>query len=264
MPKNAPKASKRAARKSVPESGPVKGTRRRHGNVEEFSPGIMPDVEQRQRPRQLEFRNEAQYNYAHLMFEKQLLFGTGPAGTGKTYIATSVGANLLNDRRISRFIACRPMVATENIGFLPGTEEEKCAPYFKVIRKTLELWLGASHVENMMKNGRIEFATLAHMRGETFDDAFVVLDEAQNTTPKQMELFLTRFGANCTMIVNGDSDQCDLVDRYGKPMPNGLDDAVMRMASVPNSAVFQFTSEDVVRSEMCKEIVKRYQVNRNS
>lgn len=257
MPK-VTKASKRAARKAVPEVRQSKGGRRRSGNVEEFAPGnLPPDVEHKQRPRQLEFRSEAQYNYAQVILGNELVFGIGPAGTGKTYIPAAIAANLLNDRRINKIVVTRPMVATESIGFLPGTEEEKCAPFFKVVRKTLELWLGVSHVENLIKNDRIEFCALAHMRGDTFNDAFVILDEAQNTTPKQMELFLTRFGDNCTMVINGDSDQCDI---RGK---NGLEDAVERMKSVPNSKTFEFTSEDVIRSAMCKEIVKRYQINRD-
>ncbi|MDP9155286.1 MAG: PhoH family protein [Pseudomonadota bacterium] len=181
-------------------------------------------------------------------------FGMGAAGTGKTYIAGALAAEALQGRAIDRIIITRPAVdAGESMGFLPGELEEKYEPYIAAFRAVLEERLGRGAIEMFLKNGRIEAVPLGYMRGRTFKDAFVVMDEAQNATPEQMKLFLTRIGENCTVVVNGDETQVDI------PGPCGLTDAVKRVGHIPCVKVVRFGSRDVVRSGFVQEVVEAYQ-----
>lgn len=198
--------------------------------------------------------NENQHLYIGSINTQTITFGLGPAGTGKTYIATRRAAELLRDGEIERLIVTRPAVeAGESIGFLPGEMEEKFDPYFAPVRQVLEEVLGKGHVEGLMKAERIIAQPLGFLRGHTFKDAFVILDEAQNTTPKQMKLFLTRIGEGTRVVVNGDKRQCDI------PGPSGLVDAVKRLDRIKGVSTITFTRDDIVRSGIVRAIVDAYE-----
>ena len=205
-----------------------------------------------ERPR-LAAKTEAQGHYLVSMESKQLTFGIGPAGTGKTYVCTTYGAQLLEDKKVSKLIVTRPAIeAGRGLGHLPGTIEEKFEPYFAPFKQVLEEFFGKSHLEYLIKRGYIEIAPLEYIRGLTFDDAFVILDEAQNTTPGQMKLFLTRLGEHSRIVINGDTDQQDI---HGL---SGLQDAQRRLDKLNRVGMCEFTEEDVVRSGLVKDILLRY------
>jgi phosphate starvation-inducible protein PhoH and related proteins len=198
--------------------------------------------------------SEAQRRYDSAIEAHTLTFGVGPAGTGKTYVATAKPALGLLERRWSRLIVTRPAVeAGEELGFLPGLLEEKFDPYFAPVRDILNRVVGKSTVEAMVRGQRIVAMPLAFMRGHTFTDSFVVLDEAQNTTPTQMKLFLTRIGQNCKVVVNGDLSQRDI------PGPSGLADALDRLANMRDVAVVRFHRDDIVRSGLVQDICEAYE-----
>lgn len=202
----------------------------------------------------LDYRTEAQYHYGQAIDQNTLTFGLGPAGTGKSFVATAKAALKLLDGEIEKIIVTRPMVSGDesDIGSLPGTVLEKFEPWFAPVRQILEQYLGKGAVGCHLKNGNIVVLPLQFMRGWTFKDCFVLVDECQNATKKQMELLLTRIGENCTIVVNGDEDQCDL------PGANGLTDAVKRLKGVTGIASFRFTVNDIVRSRLAREVVARY------
>lgn len=196
---------------------------------------------------------ENQRRYINAIKNFTLTIATGPAGAGKTYIAGSLAAEGLRSGEHDKIIITRPAVeAGEKLGFLPGEIEEKYEPYLLPFREVLEERLGKSLVEYMLKQGRIEASPLAYMRGRTFKNAFVILDEAQNTTPVQMKMFLTRIGHNCRVVVNGDMSQHDL---HGK---SGLEDAVRRISHIPAVKLVSFERSDIVRSGIVQEIVAAY------
>lgn len=195
-----------------------------------------------------------QEKFMNAIESHKLVFATGPAGTGKTYIAGAMAAEALIKGEIERIVITRPVVeAGENMGFLPGEIEEKYAPYLAPFLDVLNERLGKSQVEYMMKSGKIEAAPLAYMRGRTFKNAYVILDEAQNTTPTQMKLFLTRLGYDTKAIVSGDAMQKDI------PGESGLVDAVERLRFIPSVKVIQFSTDDIVRSGLVQEIVEAYE-----
>lgn len=202
----------------------------------------------------LEYRSEAQYHFSLGIDQHTLAFGLGPAGVGKSHIPAAKAAIKLLQGDIEKIIVTRPMVMDdeESIGMLPGTIEEKTAPWFGPIKDILEKYLGKGAVECHVKNGNIVFIPLQFMRGITLSDCAVIMDEAQNATKKQMEKFLTRIGTNCSVVVNGDEDQCDL------PGANGLSDAVKRLKGVGDVFFYRFTAKDIVRSALCQKIVSRY------
>jgi phosphate starvation-inducible PhoH-like protein len=217
---------------------------------------VVPDIERLPRftkSKPLEARNQAQSDYIGAIESRQLVFGLGPAGVGKTYVCGAIAAEALLCKEVERIIVTRPAVeAGEELGFIPGEIEQKYAPWIQPFRAVLEERLGPSHVENLIKLGRIEAAPLAYMRGRTFKDAFVILDEAQNVTPRQMQLFLTRIGVGSRVVVNGDESQKDI------PGPSGLTDAVSRLGSMKEAAIIRFSARDIVRSGLVQEIVMRY------
>lgn len=205
-------------------------------------------------------RNARQAEALASIDQNILTFLIGPAGTGKTFLAAASAAMLLEKREIDTIIITRPAVeAGEELGFLPGEVEDKVAPWFAPFRIELEKRLGAGAVEAMLKGERIKFLPLAHMRGHTFERAFVVLDEAQNTTPCQMKLFLTRLGEDVRVVVDGDLAQGDLVDHRGKAVVNGLEDALSRIAGVVRDVgVVEFEEEDIVRSGFLRDLIVAY------
>lgn len=254
MAKNAPK-TKRPTKKEVRKE--IRSTRRlKVGNVLEITPGASPELEDLHKSfaRPLTFRTEAQYNYVELMKDKVLVIGDGPAGTGKSYVAVRYAIQQLNARSINRIIVTRPMVeaADESMGFLPGDVSEKFAPYFEPLRQIFMEDYSQTHLDNLMKRGKIEIAPLPLIRGLTFDNAIVILDEAQNTTPKQMRLLLTRIGENCTIVINGDDDQKDI---KGK---SGLEDILTRFRDMDSVGRLTFTTNDIVRSKFVKDVLERY------
>lgn len=226
---------------------------RRRDNVQEIAPGVAPELDERIHTRELVCKNKAQKQFLQLLESQSIVFGTGPAGTGKTFVATKFAAQQLDKRKIQRIIITRPAVnADEEMGALPGEISDKWAPYFKPVRKVLERHFGIGAVECMLKNGRIEIAPLAFLRGDTFEDAFVIFDEAQNATVEQMKLFLTRIGPNTTVMIDGDVEQIDI------KKPSGLVDALARFKDMPGSGMFEFTENDIVRHPLIKEIILRY------
>jgi phosphate starvation-inducible PhoH-like protein len=188
-----------------------------------------------------------------MILSHTLTVGTGPAGTGKTHIAATTAAILLLEKKISKIVICRPAVESgRGLGFLPGEIQEKWAPYFRPVRAILEKRLGVSHVDNMIKNGQIEIAPLEFLRGSTFENAFVILDEAQNTTKKEMLTFLTRIGSNCTVVVDGDVQQVDIRE------PSGLVDMLDRLRGMRDYCCCEFTEDEIVRNPIVKEVISRY------
>jgi phosphate starvation-inducible PhoH-like protein len=199
-------------------------------------------------------RSLAQKRYVDAMRRNTLVFGVGPAGTGKTFLAVAMAVRRLADKQVRRIILSRPAVeAGESLGFLPGELDQKYEPFIMPFRAVLEERLGGGMVDFLLKNGRLEAAPLAYMRGRTFTNAFIILDEAQNTTPRQMKLFLSRIGENCKIVVDGDPNQQDI---SGK---NGLVDAVERLSWIPSVKVVEFTRDHIVRSGLVAEIVGAYE-----
>lgn len=202
-------------------------------------------------------KTASQRRYINAIRNFALTFGTGPAGTGKTWLAGALAAEMLEAGTVERIIVTRPAVeAGESLGFLPGELDQKYEPFIMPFRQVLEERLGSGMVDFLVKNGRLEAAPLAYMRGRTFKHAFVILDEAQNTTPKQMKLFLSRIGENCKIVVDGDPNQQDIQGA------SGLTDAVRRLSWIPSVKVIEFTREDIVRSGLAAEIVGAYEAPR--
>jgi len=186
-----------------------------------------------------------------------ITFGVGPAGTGKTFIAVGCALQALASLKCRRIILVRPIVeADEHLGFLPGTINEKVDPYFRPIFDSLHDLVGSEKTQMMITGREIEIAPLAYMRGRTLNDAFILLDEAQNTTREQMKMFLTRLGHNSKMIVTGDITQNDLP--RGKM--SGLTDALRIMKDISTIKVLEFDKHDVVRNPLVKEIVEAYEL----
>jgi phosphate starvation-inducible PhoH-like protein len=201
-------------------------------------------------------RTPMQAEYMHALAREDVIFALGPAGTGKTYLAVAQAVAQLITGSVQRLILSRPAVeAGEKLGFLPGDMKEKVDPYLRPLYDALHDCLPAEQVERRIASGEIEIAPLAFMRGRTLADAFVILDEAQNTTIPQMKMFLTRFGQNSRMVVCGDPKQVDLP----VPSSSGLADAVARLEGVEGIAVTRFGVGDVVRHPIVGRIVEAYE-----
>jgi phosphate starvation-inducible PhoH-like protein len=200
-------------------------------------------------------RNVAQKAYLQAINDYDIVFGVGPAGTGKTYLAVAAAAAALHDKQIKRIILCRPAVeAGERLGFLPGDIAEKVNPYLRPLYDSLYDIIGFEKVEKLMERSVIEIAPLAFMRGRTLNDAFIILDEAQNTTPEQMKMFLTRLGFGSKAVVTGDITQVDLPD--GKK--SGLREVRRILEHVEDLKFFDFSQKDVVRHPLVAKIVTAY------
>lgn len=203
-------------------------------------------------------KGHAQRNYISRIREHDLTFGIGPAGTGKTYLAMAMAAQTLMQRQVKRIILTRPAVeAGERLGFLPGDLVEKVNPYLRPLYDALYDMLDSDKVEQLQGRGQIEVAPLAFMRGRTLNDAFVILDEAQNTTSEQMRMFLTRLGFGSKAVVTGDMTQTDLP----RGARSGLREAVQLLGDVPEIAVCRFDDSDVVRHTLVQRIVQAYEAN---
>jgi phosphate starvation-inducible PhoH-like protein len=196
-----------------------------------------------------------QAHYLRMIDQSNLVFGEGPAGTGKTYLAVAKAAERLINGSVDRIILSRPAVeAGEQLGFLPGDMRDKVDPYLRPLYDALHDMMPASKLTKRMERGDIEVAPLAFMRGRTLSNAFVILDEAQNTTAVQMKMFLTRLGENSSMVITGDLSQVDLPNGVG----SGLRDAMETLIGVSGVSFVNFTNADVVRHPLVSRIVRAY------
>ena len=200
-------------------------------------------------------RSLNQKAYVKAMTDHDMVISVGPAGTGKTYLAVAMAATALLEKRVKRLVLARPAVeAGEKLGFLPGDLAEKVNPYLRPLYDALYDMLGYEKVGRMLERGMIEVAPLAFMRGRTLNDAFVILDEAQNTTPEQMKMFLTRIGYNSRAVITGDITQTDLP----KSMVSGLREAIDVLSGVEGICFIHFDERDVVRHPLVQKIVAAY------
>ena len=215
-----------------------------------------PPIMIRTRRKTIVPRSQTQIGYMQSLVRDDIIFALGPAGTGKTYLAVAQAVSQLIQGSVQRLILSRPAVeAGERLGFLPGDMKDKVDPYLRPLYDALYDCLPAEQVERRIASGEIEVAPLAFMRGRTLADAFVILDEAQNTTVAQMKMFLTRFGMNSRMVVCGDPKQVDLPP----PGVSGLADAVARLEDVDNISIVRFSTADVVRHPIVGRIVEAYE-----
>ncbi|MCS7201649.1 MAG: PhoH family protein [Dictyoglomus sp.] len=196
-----------------------------------------------------------QKRYIEELEKKDIVFVIGPAGTGKSYLAIVAGLIFLKEGKVKKIILTRPVVeAGEKLGFLPGDLQQKINPYLKPLYDFLEEFLGYERVERLMEKKLLEVVPLAYMRGRTFKDSFILLDEAQNTTPLQMKMFLTRFGSGSKMVITGDVTQIDLE----KNQKSGLLHAWKILKDINDIGFVELTEEDIVRHDLVKKIVKAY------
>lgn len=216
----------------------------------------LNDIVLKTKKRHIYPRSATQAQYIQEMMKNELVFGLGPAGTGKTYLAVALAVSMMLEGKIDKIILSRPAVeAGENLGFLPGDLKEKVDPYLRPLYDALYEMLPAEQVDKKIAIGEIEIAPLAFMRGRTLTNAFVILDEAQNTTPMQMKMFLTRLGENSRMVVNGDLSQVDLP----RGVISGLRDALDTLKETQGISSVRFAATDVVRHGLVAKIVKAYE-----
>jgi phosphate starvation-inducible PhoH-like protein len=196
--------------------------------------------------------NYIQGEYLEAIKHNEIIFGIGSAGTGKTYVAASYAAGELFHRRIQKIILTRPNVETgRGLGFLPGELDEKYAPYLDPFDQVFKRTLGAGFYEYALKSKTIEPKPLGFMRGASFENAIILVDEVQNMTKTEFKMLLSRIGKNCKVILSGDPDQTDISD-------SGLPDAVKRLTGLAGIEIVRFLDEDIVRSKMCKQIIMAY------
>jgi len=218
------------------------------------SKNIVNDTQKSNRI-QLSPRTEKQKEYLNALQNSSQVFAIGPAGSGKTYIPTMLATQMYLRGKIKKIILSRPAVEVgESHGFLPGDLHRKLAPWVLPITELIEEAVGKEKFITMMRAGDIEVAPFAYMRGRTFENAFVILDEAQNTTPKQMEMFLTRIGEGSRMVISGDLRQSDIGKNSGLAVAIDL----IKRYKIP-AEIIEFTSRDVVRSEMCRQWVEAFE-----
>ncbi|MDA5108669.1 MULTISPECIES: PhoH family protein [Brevibacillus] len=225
------------------------------GEAEQLLDVYDEEVARTQKGKLIRAKTLGQRHYLSAIKRHDIVFGIGPAGTGKTYLAVVMAVNALKNGRVKRIVLTRPAVeAGESLGFLPGDLQEKVDPYLRPLYDALYDMLGTEQVAKMMERGLIEVAPLAYMRGRTLEDCFVILDEAQNTTPEQMKMFLTRLGFGSKMVITGDVTQIDLP----KGKKSGLREAERILAPIPEVAFIRFQEADVVRHSLVQKIIEAY------
>lgn len=234
----------------------VKAAVRMSNGTEEQTNINLSEIVLKTKKRHIYPRSSTQAQYILEMMKNEMVFGLGPAGTGKTYLAVALAVSMMLEGTIDKIILSRPAVeAGENLGFLPGDLKEKVDPYLRPLYDALYEMLPAEQVDKKLAAGEIEIAPLAFMRGRTLSNAFIILDEAQNTTPMQMKMFLTRLGENSRMVVNGDLSQVDLP----RGVVSGLRDATDTLHNVKGIGSTTFTANDVVRHGLVAKIVCAYE-----
>lgn len=227
----------------------------REGQASQLLDVYDEEVARTQRGKTIRAKTLGQRHYLSAIKKKDIVFGIGPAGTGKTYLAVVTAVTALKNGRVKRIVLTRPAVeAGESLGFLPGDLQEKVDPYLRPLYDALYDMLGNEQVAKMMERGLIEVAPLAYMRGRTLEDSFVILDEAQNTTPEQMKMFLTRLGFGSKMVITGDVTQVDLP----KGKKSGLREAQRILSPIPDVAFIHFQEGDVVRHSLVQKIIQAY------
>ncbi|ELK45490.1 PhoH family protein [Halobacillus sp. ACCC02827] len=226
------------------------------GKINQFEALYEDEITKNAKGKSIRVKTLGQRNYIAAIKKNDLVFGIGPAGTGKTYLAVVMAVNALKNGDVKRIVLTRPAVeAGESLGFLPGDLKEKVDPYLRPLYDSLHDVFGAEHTARLIDRGTIEIAPLAYMRGRTLDDAFAILDEAQNTTPEQMKMFLTRLGFGSKMIITGDITQVDLP----KGVKSGLRVAEERLGKVKGSAFIHLEQSDVVRHPLVQRIIDAYE-----
>lgn len=231
---------------------------RRSAQGDQLEMSVGARVEIKTRKKLVEPRTDAQKAYVQSLFENELAFGIGPAGTGKTYLAVAVGVSMFIGGHVDKIILSRPAVeAGERLGFLPGAMEDKVDPYMQPLYDALSDFLPGKQLAKLREEKVIEIAPLAFMRGRTLANAYVVLDEAQNATTMQMKMFLTRLGEGSRMVITGDRTQIDLP----RGVPSGLADAERLLNTIPKISFNYFTSKDVVRHPLVAAIIEAYEAD---
>jgi phosphate starvation-inducible PhoH-like protein len=226
------------------------------GTLEYFENLYNEEIAKNVKGKSIRIKTLGQRHYVSAIKENDLVFGIGPAGTGKTYLAVVMAVNALKSGRVNKIILTRPAVeAGESLGFLPGDLKEKVDPYLRPLYDALNDVLGAEHTQRLIERGTIEIAPLAYMRGRTLDDAFVILDEAQNTTHAQMKMFLTRLGFSSKMVITGDQSQVDLP----KGIKSGLIVAEEILKEVKGISFIFLEQSDVVRHPLVGRIIEAYE-----
>ena len=232
-----------------------KGSGNGNGRAQKPRRGLPAQPALRTQRREVLARSATQASYINALLNHELVVGTGPAGTGKTYLAVAAAAAMLVEGKVDRIILSRPAVeAGESLGFLPGDMRDKVDPYLRPLYDALYDMLPGPQVARSLESGEIEIAPLAFMRGRTLSNSFVILDESQNATPMQMKMFLTRMGENSRMVITGDPSQIDLP--FGAK--SGLKDALEILPKIKGVEIIHFTEEDVVRHDLVTRIVKAY------
>lgn len=228
----------------------------KNSNLDEFIQLYEQELIKTRKGQVVRVKNRGQHLYVEAVKNHDVVFGIGPAGTGKTFLAVVLAVLALKKGEVQRIILTRPAVeAGESLGFLPGDLKEKVDPYLRPVYDALHQIFGVEHTTRLIERGVIEIAPLAYMRGRTLDDAFVILDEAQNTTISQMKMFLTRLGFHSKMIINGDTSQIDLP----KGVTSGLLHAQKTLAGIEQIQFVYFNANDVVRHPIVAKIIKAYE-----
>jgi len=228
----------------------------KQNRIEYFSELFEEEIARNTKGKAIRVKTLGQRHYIDAIRKQDLVFGIGPAGTGKTYLAVVMAVNALKNNKVNKIILTRPAIeAGESLGFLPGDLKEKVDPYLRPLYDSLHDVLGAEHTQRLIDRETIEIAPLAYMRGRTLDDAFVILDEAQNTTQAQMKMFLTRLGFGSKMVITGDSTQVDLP----KGVKSGLMAAELILHGVPGISFIHLNQTDVVRHPLVGRIIEAFE-----
>ncbi|MGP4042404.1 PhoH family protein [Gracilibacillus sp. D59] len=226
------------------------------GKINQLETLFEDEITKNANGKSIRVKTLGQRHYLQTMKQNDLVFGIGPAGTGKTYLAVVMAVHALKNGKVKRIILTRPAVeAGESLGFLPGDLKEKVDPYLRPLYDALHDVLGTEHTMRLIERGTIEIAPLAYMRGRTLDDAFVILDEAQNTTNAQMKMFLTRLGFGSKMVITGDVTQIDLPNG----VQSGLTEAKDKLSNLKGIGIVYLSQSDVVRHPIVQKIIEAYE-----